>query len=136
MDYDSNFKLYLTSKLSNPRYSPAVFGKAMVINYTVTLKGLEGIKNKSMLFHKIIIFTTSSFSIICGCCHADQLLSVIVKFERKELEEQRERLIQETSENKKLLKDLEDSLLRELATSKGKSDVQCTTMVLKCLIRK
>ena len=49
----------------------------------------------------------------------DQLLSVIVKFERKELEEQRERLIQETSENKKLLKDLEDSLLRELATSKG-----------------
>ena len=44
---------------------------------------------------------------------------MIVKFERKELEEQRERLIQETSENKKLLKDLEDSLLRELATSKG-----------------
>ena len=46
---------------------------------------------------------------------------MIVKFERKELEEQRERLIQETSENKKLLKDLEDSLLRELATSKGKA---------------
>jgi dynein heavy chain len=42
-----------------------------------------------------------------------------VKYERKELEEQRERLIQETSENKKLLKDLEDSLLRELATSTG-----------------
>ena len=42
VDYDANFKLYLTSKLSNPRYSPAVFGKAMVINYTVTLKGLEG----------------------------------------------------------------------------------------------
>lgn len=50
---------------------------------------------------------------------SDQLLSVIVKFERKELEEQRERLIQETSVNKKLLKDLEDSLLRELATCKG-----------------
>jgi len=39
----------------------------MVVNYTVTMKGLE-----------------------------DQLLSVIVGFERKELEEQRERLIQET----------------------------------------
>ena len=49
----------------------------------------------------------------------DQLLSVIVGFERKELEEQRERLIQETSDNKKLLKDLENSLLRELATSTG-----------------
>ncbi|XP_014674920.1 PREDICTED: dynein heavy chain 10, axonemal-like [Priapulus caudatus] len=90
VDYDPNFKLYLNTKLSNPKYSPNVFGKAMVINYTVTLNGLE-----------------------------DQLLSVIVKFERKELEEQRERLIQETSENKKLLKDLEDSLLRELATSTG-----------------
>ena len=56
----------------------------------------------------------------CNLRHfLDQLLSVIVKYERKELEEQRERLIQETSENKKLLKDLEDSLLRELATSKG-----------------
>ncbi|XP_066511362.1 dynein axonemal heavy chain 10-like isoform X1 [Hoplias malabaricus] len=90
VDYNPNFRLYLNTKLSNPRYSPAVFGKAMVINYTVTLKGLE-----------------------------DQLLSVIVGFERKELEEQRERLIQETSENKRLLKYLEDSLLRELATSTG-----------------
>ena len=44
---------------------------------------------------------------------------MIVGFERKELEEQRERLIQETCENKKLLKDLENSLLRELATSTG-----------------
>ncbi|NXD07257.1 DYH10 protein, partial [Nothocercus nigrocapillus] len=90
VDYDSNFRLYLNTKLANPKYSPSVFGKAMVINYTVTLKGLE-----------------------------DQLLSVIMGFERRELEEQRESLIQETSENRNLLKDLEDSLLRELATSTG-----------------
>ncbi|XP_019604311.2 dynein axonemal heavy chain 10 [Rhinolophus sinicus] len=90
VDYDSNFRLYLNTKLANPRYGPSVFGKAMVINYTVTLKGLE-----------------------------DQLLSVLVAYERHELEEQREHLIQETSENKNLLKDLEDSLLRELATSTG-----------------
>ncbi|XP_072908128.1 dynein axonemal heavy chain 10 [Hemitrygon akajei] len=90
VDYDPNFKMYLNTKLANPKYQPSVFGKSMVINYTVTLSGLE-----------------------------DQLLSVIVAYERKELEEQRERLIKETSENKKLLKDLEDSLLRELATSTG-----------------
>ncbi|XP_021113287.1 dynein heavy chain 10, axonemal isoform X4 [Heterocephalus glaber] len=90
VDYNSNFRLYLNTKLANPRYSPAVFGKAMVINYTVTLKGLE-----------------------------DQLLSVLVAHERRELEEQREHLIQETSENRNLLKDLEGSLLRELATSTG-----------------
>jgi len=90
VDYDPAFKLYLNTKLANPKFTPAHFGKCMVVNYTVTLKGLE-----------------------------DQLLSVIVGFERKELEEQRERLIQETSENKRLLKDLEDTLLRELATSTG-----------------
>ncbi|ELU10552.1 hypothetical protein CAPTEDRAFT_221643 [Capitella teleta] len=90
VDYDPNFRLYLNTKLANPKYTPNVFGKSMVINYTVTLKGLE-----------------------------DQLLSVIVKFERPELEQRRETLIQETSVNKRLLKDLEDSLLRELATSTG-----------------
>ncbi|XP_059138610.1 dynein axonemal heavy chain 10-like [Physella acuta] len=90
VDYDKNFRLYLNTKLSNPKFGPNVFGKAMVINYTVTLMGLE-----------------------------DQLLSVIVGYEKRELEEQRESLIQETSFNKKLLYDLEDSLLRELAQSKG-----------------
>lgn len=49
----------------------------------------------------------------------DQLLSVITGFERRELEEQREHLIQETSDNRNLLKDLEDSLLRELTSSTG-----------------
>uniref|UniRef100_A0A3B4BIC6 Dynein heavy chain ATP-binding dynein motor region domain-containing protein n=1 Tax=Periophthalmus magnuspinnatus TaxID=409849 RepID=A0A3B4BIC6_9GOBI len=81
VDYDPNFRLYLNTKLANPKYSPSVF---------VTLKGLE-----------------------------DQLLSVIMAYEKKELEEQREFLIQETSDNKKLLKNLGDSLLRELATSTG-----------------
>ena len=38
VDYDPNFKLYLNTKLANPKYTPAVFGKSMVINYTVTLK--------------------------------------------------------------------------------------------------
>ncbi|XP_037090995.1 dynein heavy chain 10, axonemal-like [Pollicipes pollicipes] len=90
VDYDQNFRLYLDSKMTNPTYSPAVFGKAMVINYTVTTKGLE-----------------------------DQLLSVVVGSERRDLEEQRENLISETSQNKRLLKDLEDALLRELSTCQG-----------------
>ena len=67
VDFDPNFKLYLNTKLANPQYSPAIFSRCMVINYTVTLKGLE-----------------------------DQLLSVIVGFERRDIEEQREKLIQST----------------------------------------
>lgn len=67
--------------------------------------------------YRISIFYVSPVYFAQGL--EDQLLSVIVKFERRELEEQRERLIQETSTNKKLLKDLEDALLRELAQSQG-----------------
>uniref|UniRef100_A0A3B4BKR2 Uncharacterized protein n=1 Tax=Periophthalmus magnuspinnatus TaxID=409849 RepID=A0A3B4BKR2_9GOBI len=93
VDYDPNFRLYLNTKLANPKYSPSVFGKAMVINYTGTSPPQNGLE--------------------------DQLLSVIMAYEKKELEEQREFLIQETSDNKKLLKNLGDSLLRELATSTG-----------------
>lgn len=72
VDYDPSFRLYLNTKLSNPKYTPTHFSRCMVVNYTVTMKGLE-----------------------------DQLLSVIVGFERKELEEQRERLIQETRSGQK-----------------------------------
>ncbi|XP_046382890.1 dynein axonemal heavy chain 10 [Ischnura elegans] len=90
VDYDSNFRLYLNTKLSNPRFSPKTYAKAAVINYTVTSSGLE-----------------------------DQILAVVVRNERPDLEEQRENLISETSENKKLLKQLEDMLLRELSTSTG-----------------
>lgn len=67
-----------------------------------------------MSFH---VFFTPHIVTLTGL--EDQLLSVIMGFEKKELEEQRERLIQETSDNKKLLKNLADSLLRELATSCG-----------------
>lgn len=44
---------------------------------------------------------------------------MVVNNERPDLEEQKEYLIMETSANKNLLKNLEDSLLRELATSTG-----------------
>ncbi|XP_059059014.1 dynein axonemal heavy chain 10 [Achroia grisella] len=90
VDYDPNFRMYLTTKLANPQFNPAAYAKAVVINYTVTVQGLE-----------------------------DQLLSVVVRAERADLEEQRENLIIETSANKSLLSGLEDSLLRELATSTG-----------------
>lgn len=36
-DYHEDFRLYFTTKLSNPKYTPEIMGKTMVINYTVTL---------------------------------------------------------------------------------------------------
>lgn len=44
---------------------------------------------------------------------------MVVRTERPDVEEQRENLIIETSENKNLLQNLEDSLLLEIATNKG-----------------
>lgn len=87
---DDNFRLYLTSKLPNPHYGPEVSGKTMIINYSVTQQGLQA-----------------------------QLLNVTVQHERPALEEQREGLVREMSENKALLKQLEDTLLRELSNATG-----------------
>jgi len=88
--YDKNFQLYLCSKLSNPSYTPEIMSKTMVINYNVTMTGLR-----------------------------DQLLTVVVGYERPEKEEQRKQLIITQSENRKTLKGLEDELLMRLAEAKG-----------------
>lgn len=41
MDYDPNFRLYLTTKLANPHYLPEVCIVVTVVNFTVTPSGLE-----------------------------------------------------------------------------------------------
>lgn len=50
---------------------------------------------------------------------AEQLLNVVVKHERADLEEQRESLIQQMSSNKVLLSNLEESLLSNLSSASG-----------------
>ena len=88
--WDDNFRLFITTKLSNPMYTPEVMSKTSIINYTVTLKGLE-----------------------------DQLLNEVVKYERPDREEARQRLVVEMSENQTKRKELEESLLKELTGAKG-----------------
>lgn len=82
IQYNSNFKLFLTSKMANPHYLPELSIKVTLINFTVTQKGLE-----------------------------DQLLVDVVKHERPDLEAQRDNLILNINENKKLIKDLETTIL-------------------------
>ena len=90
IEWDNNFRLYMTSKLSNPHYSPEIMGKTMIINYSVTMQGLS-----------------------------DQLLNVVVANERMDLETQFRDLVQEMSANAQMLESLEEDLLRSLATAKG-----------------
>jgi dynein heavy chain len=66
--YSDEFRLFLTTKIGNPNYTPEIFGKTMIINFSVTMLGLR-----------------------------DQLLNEVVQYERPELEEARKNLIVETS---------------------------------------
>ncbi|KAI9224248.1 dynein heavy chain and region D6 of dynein motor-domain-containing protein [Blastocladiella britannica] len=90
VEYDKNFKLYITTKISNPHYLPEVCIKVTIINFTVTKTGLEG-----------------------------QLLADVVKLERPELEEQRNTLILSISNDKRQLKEIEEKILRLLYNSQG-----------------
>ncbi|KAI9095538.1 hypothetical protein DFS34DRAFT_182154 [Phlyctochytrium arcticum] len=90
VEYDRNFKLYMTTKLSNPHYLPEVCIKVTIINFTVTKIGLEG-----------------------------QLLADVVRLERPELEEQRNSLIVNIANDRKALKDIEERILKLLFNSEG-----------------
>ena len=62
---------------------------------------------------------------------AEQLINVVVKHERADLEEQRESLIQQMSSNKVLLSNLEESLLSNLSNASGNIlDNQVSCMAL------
>ena len=76
--------------MANPRFTPEIFGKTMIINFNVTRQGLE-----------------------------EQLLNFVVGHERPDLQKQREELIQTMSKNSILLAELEDLLLKELTQATG-----------------
>lgn len=39
--YDENFYLYMTTRISNPKFLAEVFNKATVINFSITEDGLK-----------------------------------------------------------------------------------------------
>lgn len=90
VEFAPEFKLFLTTKAQNPVYTPEIFGKTMIINFNVTLLGLR-----------------------------DQLLNDVVGYEKPDLEATRKALIIQTSSNKAEQRELEDTLLSELAKPQG-----------------
>lgn len=59
IEYNPDFKFYITTKLSNPHYAPEISTKTSLVNFAVKEQGLEA-----------------------------QLLGTVVRKERPELEEQ------------------------------------------------
>lgn len=41
IEFDPNFRLFLSTKLANPQFLPEIFIRVCVINFTVTEQGLE-----------------------------------------------------------------------------------------------
>jgi len=90
VDYDPNFKLFMTTKMPNPHYLPEVCIKVTLINFTVTMEGLES-----------------------------QLLGLVVKAERPDIEQKKVQLLLQMAEDKRQLQLLEAKILQMLSESEG-----------------
>ncbi|XP_046489725.1 dynein axonemal heavy chain 6 [Neodiprion pinetum] len=88
VEYDTNFKLYITTKMANPHYLPEICIKVTIVNFTVTPSGLE-----------------------------DQLLADVVRLERPDLEKLRNELIAKINADKGQLQLIEDKILSLLFSS-------------------
>ena len=86
IEYQKEFKFYITTKLRNPHYLPELQVKVTLLNFMITPAGLE-----------------------------DQLLGIVVAKERPDLEEEKGRLVLESASNKKQLKEIEDKILEVLS---------------------
>lgn len=83
VEYNHDFRFYMTTKLSNPNYSPEVSSKANIINFAVKEQGLEA-----------------------------QLLGIVVRNEKSDLEEEKDKLVLSIAANKNKLIELEDQILK------------------------
>lgn len=90
LDYSPDFKLYITTKLANPHYTPEISTKATVVNFAVKKDGLEA-----------------------------QLLGIVVQKEEPQLEKQKSELTIRVASGKRQLVDLEDEILRLLSEATG-----------------
>ncbi|KAK3546101.1 hypothetical protein QTP70_022875 [Hemibagrus guttatus] len=97
VEYNPEFRFYITTKLSNPNYTPEISSKTTIVNFAVKEQGLEA-----------------------------QLLGIVVRKERPELEEQKDSLVINIASGKQKLQELEDEILRLLNEATGSllDDVQ------------
>eukprot|EP01022_Parablepharisma_sp_SALTPOND_P023040 TRINITY_DN476_c0_g1_i1.p1 TRINITY_DN476_c0_g1~~TRINITY_DN476_c0_g1_i1.p1 ORF type:complete len:4333 (+),score=667.47 TRINITY_DN476_c0_g1_i1:7842-20840(+) len=90
INYSTNFRLYITTKLRNPHYLPELTTKVTLINFMITFEGLK-----------------------------DQLLAEVVALERKELQQKKEDLVKDRAMMEAEQAKLEDSILTVISNSEN-----------------
>jgi len=88
--YHDDFRLYISTKLPNPHYSPEICVQVTLLNFMATPDGLE-----------------------------DQMLGILVAKEEPEVERKRQNLIVESAQSKAQLQEIEDRILELLSNAKG-----------------
>ncbi|RHY37518.1 hypothetical protein DYB25_000117 [Aphanomyces astaci] len=90
MEFNPAFSMYFITRLPNPHFGPELQAKTTVIDFTVTIKGLE-----------------------------EQLLGRVIGKEQKALEEQLAQVLEDVNMNTKSLLALDASLLERLTSNTG-----------------
>ncbi|CAL8466541.1 g6077 [Coccomyxa elongata] len=90
VEYNESFRLYCTTRLPRPHFTPELSANVTLVDFTVTQAGLE-----------------------------DQLLGKLILKEKTELEEQSVALMEEVQSYRRRIKQLEDDLLFRLSNSQG-----------------
>lgn len=65
MDVNKDFRMYITTKLANPAYSPEISARTNIIDFTVTMKGKSNRIEYGNGIYKVIQITLEMPSINC-----------------------------------------------------------------------
>ncbi|CAG2057553.1 unnamed protein product [Timema podura] len=106
--YNEDFRLYITTKLPNPHYTPEVSIKVMVVNFALVPSIYEKLLAQ-ILKEQLLLYSGLQ----------DQLLALVVMEERPDLEEARGALIVSSAQMRHELKEIEDRILYRLSVSEG-----------------
>ena len=90
LPYSESFKLFLTTTLPNPHYSPETFVKVTIINFAITPSGLE-----------------------------EQMLAQIVALENPQMEAKKLEIVLKNAQDKQTLLNIEDKILNSLSATEG-----------------
>lgn len=100
IEYSPKFRIFFQCKLANPHFRPEIAAQCTIINFIVTEQGLE-----------------------------DQLLAMVVNWEKQELETKKQELVRQQNEFEVLLSSLEEKLLQCLSSANPETILDNTELI-------